>query len=150
MSEPMSDAPPAAFDLLVVDDDPIQRTIIGRLAQQAGYNVTTAARFENAVQLLEGRFFDCITLDLGLGDQSGALLLPLIAKAGYHLPVLVISGADEHLLEATTAMSKSLQIDARVLAKPLDLKALRETFGRLRQHAATTRALSVMGMAATA
>ena len=107
-----------------------------------------AARFEEAAQLLEARSFDCVTLDLGLGDRSGALLLPLVARTGYHLPVLVISGADEYLLEATTTMSKSLQIDARVFAKPLDLKALREAFGRLRQHAATTRALSVMARAA--
>ncbi|MBS0533082.1 MAG: response regulator [Proteobacteria bacterium] len=151
MSDPTGSpgaAAPAEFDLLVVDDDPIQRTIIARLGQQAGFKVTAAAGFDEAAGMLDKQVFDCVTLDLGLGERSGALLLPLIAKTGYNLPVLVISGADDHLLEATTLMSKSLQIDARVFAKPLDLSGVRDTLTKLRQQAVTTRALSQMARAA--
>lgn len=138
-------APPVGYDLLVVDDDMVQRTIISRLGGQAGFIVTAVPTYEEASTLLQSRRFDCITLDLGLGERSGALLLPLIARLGYRIPVVVISGADEQLLEAMSVMSHSLQIDAEVCAKPLNLRGLRETLTKYRTQASTTRGLRQTG-----
>lgn len=137
----MSDGKPAAaeFNLLVIDDDQVQRTIISRIGVQAGFKVEAAATFETASELLHALRFDCVTLDLGLGDRSGALLLPVIARLGYRLPVIVISGANEQLLEATSIMSHALQIEAEVLAKPLQLPRLRDALTKQRQQASTVR-----------
>lgn len=122
--------------LLVIDDDEVQRTIISRIGDQVGFSVDGAANFEAASSLLRSRPFDGVTLDLGLGDRSGALLLPVIARIGYKVPVLVISGASAQVLEATSVMSHALDIDAHIMAKPLDLPRLREALTRMRQAAA--------------
>lgn len=127
------------FNLLVIDDDAVQRTIISRMGAQAGYKTETAATFDAASDLLHAQRFDCVTLDLGLGDRSGALLLPLIARIGYEVPVVVISGASEKLLDAATVMSHALQIEAEVMTKPLNLPRLREALARLRHEAAASR-----------
>ncbi|RDV05311.1 response regulator [Undibacter mobilis] len=131
---------PAEFNLLVIDDDSVQRTIISRIGGQAGFNVESAATFDAANGLLTSLRFDGVTLDLGLGDRSGALLLPVIARVGYRLPVLVISGATQQLLDATSVMSRALEIDAEILAKPLNLPRLRECLARFKLQAATARA----------
>lgn len=127
---------PARSRLLVIDDDQVQRTIISRIGDQVGFDVEAAATFETASDLLRSHAFDGVTLDLGLGDRSGALLLPVIAQVETRVPVLVISGASAQILEATSVMSHALQIDAEILAKPLDLPRLREALTRIRQAAA--------------
>ena len=68
----------AEFKLLVIDDDIIQRTIISKIGAQAGFAVTAVATFSDAAKLLTGSKFDCVTLDLALGSQSGVLLLRTI------------------------------------------------------------------------
>jgi DNA-binding NtrC family response regulator len=132
--------PPAELNLLVIDDDNVQRTIISRVGAQAGFKVESAATFESASGFLHSLRFDCVTLDLGLGDRSGALLLPVIARVGYRLPVIVVSGASQQLLDATSVMSHALQIEAEMMTKPLNLPRLRESLGRVRLQAVAARA----------
>ena len=127
--------PPGEFNLLVIDDDTVQRTIISRIGAQAGFTVEAAGTFEAASGFLHSLRFDCVTLDLGLGDRSGALLLPVIAKVGYPLPVIVVSGASQQMLDATSVMSHALQIEAEVLTKPLNLPHLRTSLARIRMQA---------------
>ncbi|MBS0246103.1 MAG: response regulator [Proteobacteria bacterium] len=125
--------------MLVVDDDQVQRTIIGRIGAQAGFKVAVAAGFEEAAAMLKTQPFDCVTLDLGLGERSGALLLPVIANIGCKVPVVVISGAGEDLLEAMSVMSQSLSIDTEIFTKPLNLQRLRDTLTRYRENAALAK-----------
>ncbi len=128
-------AQPDEFNLLVIDDDTVQRTIIARIGTQAGFRVESAGTFEAASGFLHSLRLDCVTLDLGLGDRSGALLLPVIAKVGYPLPVIVVSGASQQMLDATSVMSHALQIEAEVLTKPLNLPHLRTSLARIRMQA---------------
>ncbi|MCA9887800.1 MAG: response regulator, partial [Anaerolineae bacterium] len=135
----MTDMEDAAFvqdyELLVIDDDLIQRTIIGKIGQQAGFRVVMAGTFEDAADLLKSRRFDSLTLDLSLGEKSGALLLPIIAHLGYRLPVIVISGVEDHVLRATTEMSRILSIETLPFSKPLNLVKLREALLKQRDNA---------------
>lgn len=114
-----------AIHLLVIDDDLIQRKIISKIGTQAGYEVVEAATYDEAEKNLKSRKFDCITLDLSLGKQSGALLLRTIVDSGNRVPVIVISGADERVMQTTVKIAQSLDLDAELLAKPLKLVELR-------------------------
>src|ERR1700688_442101 len=64
--------------LLVIDDDHLHRMIICRAAAKAGYVPAGAAGYEEASKLLQENVFDCITLDLSLGDHAGVELLRLL------------------------------------------------------------------------
>lgn len=60
------------LNLLVIDDDPVQRMLIAGAAGKAGYTVTEASSCAEGIALLGQRCFDCITLDLLLDDGDGA------------------------------------------------------------------------------
>ena len=111
--------------LLVIDDDLIQRKIIAKLGRQAGFTVTDVETFEEAERILNERKFDCITLDLSLGEKNGASLLPAIVASSAGTPVIVISGADERIIRSTVAVAQALSLDTELVSKPLNLEGLR-------------------------
>lgn len=128
--------------LLVIDDDIIQRTVISKIGMQAGFMVEAASSFEEASRRLNTERFDCVTLDLSLGDKSGALLLRTIADGSNRVPVVVISGADEYVLNSTIAIAQSLGLDSKLFAKPLNLVELRNALIGKRQGAVARRGLN--------
>ena len=88
-----------ATSLLVVDDDPIQRRVIAKIGAQAGHRALTASSLAEATEILASQRIDCLTIDLGLGADSGLDLFQLIVAQGRKIEVLIISGAGEDLLE---------------------------------------------------
>lgn len=137
---PLSSSAPAgierrALQLLVVDDDASQRRLISVAAKQAGHVVTLARSCAEALaQLGDGRF-DCVTLDLMLGDGDGVQVLQAIADAKFAGAVIVISGMDAVHRSAARAYARSLGIDLQSLPKPVDLAALRICLANLSKTA---------------
>jgi DNA-binding response OmpR family regulator len=121
--------------LLVIDDELVQRTIISKIGQQVGYEVLTVASFEDATRMLQNNAYDCITLDLSLGEHSGTQLLRSIAEAG-KTSVIVISGCEERVLNSTVRLANMLGINCIQIPKPLDLTELRRSLSaKLSGHA---------------
>jgi DNA-binding response OmpR family regulator len=128
--------------LLVVDDDVIQRTIISKIGTQAGYEVAGAASFQEAKKLMAEQQFDCVTLDLSLGEQSGVLLLHAMVDTNNRVPVFIISGAEEHILASTLRIARGLALDAQLINKPLKLVELREALTQKRVGIVATRGIN--------
>jgi PAS domain S-box-containing protein len=57
--------------LLIVEDEEMLRSAIGRYLRKHGYEVETVARGDEALALLSQRAFDLVLLDLRLQDMSG-------------------------------------------------------------------------------
>ncbi|MFA7384260.1 MAG: response regulator [Desulfurivibrionaceae bacterium] len=82
--------------LLIVEDDLVQRQAIKALIGNGDVVVEEAATGEEAHRRLLAEHFDCIILDLGLGDMSGFDLLtrikdnPEIAR----IPVVIYTGKE--------------------------------------------------------
>jgi len=133
--------------LLVIDDDLVQRKIISKLGAQAGFAVTEASTFEEAEKTLRDQKFDSITLDLSLGSKSGALLLRTIVDSGNCVPVIVISGAEEHVTRTTVTIAQSLNLNAEFLPKPLNLAELRNVLARKRGSAVAARGNAELNIA---
>jgi EAL domain-containing protein (putative c-di-GMP-specific phosphodiesterase class I)/ActR/RegA family two-component response regulator len=113
--------------ILVVDDDRIQRDIIGRIAAGAGCTVATASSFDSAAEQLALRPFDLVTVDLSLGDRDGIELLRLLATLSVKPRVIVVSGCEERILNATIRMARSVGIlDVVGFQKPLSPARFRE------------------------
>src|SRR5579862_1174655 len=81
--------------LLVIDDDNLHRMIICRVAAKAGYLPAGAATYEEAVQLVQETQFDCISLDLSLGEHVGVDMLRHLWVIGSKAPIIIISGCDD-------------------------------------------------------
>ena len=128
-----ADAPQSAPRLLVIDDDHLHRLIICRIAAKAGYLPTEAASYEEAAKLVQEAAFDCITLDLSLGEHAGVEMLRHLWKLGCKAPIIIISGCDPTITQETAHFARSLKLNIREsVPKPVDLGLLRYSLERLR------------------
>jgi CheY-like chemotaxis protein len=119
------------LSLLVIDDDPIHRLVLGKIGEKAGYVLTTAGSVEDAARKIAQSKFDCISLDLSLGSESGAQVLSSIAEHNRTALLIVISGAAAATREETLQLAKSLNLNVIEAPKPVDLIALRARLGDL-------------------
>jgi CheY-like chemotaxis protein/signal transduction histidine kinase/HAMP domain-containing protein len=83
-------------NLLVVEDDDIERSSIVQLIGNHDVHATAVATGHEALEALDRETFDCMVLDLGLSDMSGFDLLEQLRKRGRleQLPVIVYTGKD--------------------------------------------------------
>ena len=109
--------------ILVVDDEPDMRMILGLTLSTRDHEVTEAGTGEEAIELVgDGHEFDLVLLDLNLPGKSGLEVLEEWQAAGIvpNLPVLMLTAdARTHLDEG------SVQRGARAcLRKPVGSEAL--------------------------
>jgi two-component system, chemotaxis family, chemotaxis protein CheY len=129
------DASPPPQRLLVIDDDNLHRMIICRAAAKAGYVPAGAASYEEAEMLAEAHAFDCITLDLSLGQHVGAEMLRHLSAIGCKAPIVIISGCDDATCRETLRVAKALDLNVQEpVPKPVDLAMLRDALERLRRQ----------------
>ncbi|TKW78672.1 MAG: response regulator [Bradyrhizobium icense] len=131
--------------LLVVDDDPTQARLITRGAEQAGHVVTVARSVAEAVKHVWTRRFDCVTLDLLLGDGDGTEVLSAMSEARFRGAVIVISGMDAQQRIAVRQHGRLHGIELRSLPKPVDLSALRVCLADLTAQAMDLPAAHLWG-----
>ena len=119
--------------LLVIDDDNLHRMIICRTAANAGYLPAGAATYDEAVKLLQATAFDCITLDLSLGEHAGVEMLRYLWVIGWKAPIIIISGCDDATHSDSETVAESLKLNVwEVISKPVDLAVLRDSLERLK------------------
>jgi two-component system, chemotaxis family, chemotaxis protein CheY len=129
------------LQLLIVDDDTVQRMLISSAAGQAGHAVTMAGSCAEAIQHIRNARFDCVSLDLMLEDGDGIEVLKAMAAARFAGSVIVISGMNAARRIAARSYARSLGIELQSLPKPVDLAALRICLANLRK---TVKGLPVM------
>jgi DNA-binding NtrC family response regulator len=118
--------------LLVIDDSNIHRMILCRVGEKVGFETVGAASFAEAAKLLRESNFDCITLDLSLGDRAGVEVLHLLSVLKYEAPIIIISGSESVVCDETVRIGKSLDLNLYApMPKPVDLAALRESLVRI-------------------
>ena len=130
-AEPHGDTAKAAAQLLVIDDDPTHRIVIGRFAQTLGYATTDAATVAEAAELIAARRFDCITLDLHMGAQNGSELFDLMSTRQTNVPVIVVSSADDEERWEVLRVATLFGVRVSEVAKPLEIDKLLAAFREL-------------------
>jgi HAMP domain-containing protein/CheY-like chemotaxis protein len=102
-------------NLLVIEDDAAQRQAIVELIGNGDVHTTAVASAEEALERLKNEIFDCIVLDLGLGNMSGFDLLKRIQGDPQlsHIPVIVYTGKE---------LSKQEETELRRLAETIIVK----------------------------
>ena len=113
--------------LLAIEDDHLHHLIIGKIAGNAGYEAIIASSVERATDLLHEGTFDCITLDLSLGDRSGVDVLHVLAELKTQVPIIIFSGTDHDECQATVRIGKDLGLNIwEPLTKPAGVVELRK------------------------
>jgi PAS domain S-box-containing protein len=107
--------------VLVVDDEPMVRRVLGRQLEQLGFETVLTGDGDEALQLLahDGlRGLKAILLDLSMPGLPGAQLLPLLRGRAPQIPIVVLSG---HVPDASL-----LDQAAAILQKPVSQAELRD------------------------
>jgi len=113
--------------LLVIEDDIVHGAVIRIMAEKIGYAVTVATSIARAVERLHVGHYDCITLDLSLGELSGLEALQALKILDYNGPIIVISGAAGDQCDEAVALGKALKLNIRPpVSKPVEFGALRD------------------------
>jgi DNA-binding response OmpR family regulator len=114
--------------ILIVDDDAALRLSLAEQLELhgefAGIQCDSAAQ---ALQVAGTERFDAILLDVGLPDMDGRELCRMLRRAGVHVPIVMLTGADS---DADTVQGLDSGADDYV-TKPFRLSVL---LARLRAH----------------
>jgi two-component system nitrogen regulation response regulator NtrX len=78
--------------VLIVDDEPNIRRMLGALLRAEGYEVREAGSGRGALAEVRGEEPDAVMMDLYMPDATGLDVLPELRKAAPDVPVLMMSG----------------------------------------------------------
>jgi len=78
--------------ILLVDDEVVFTTNMGKLLTNRGYKVTVANSGDAAIQALEKENFDVVVLDLKMPGMDGLATLKEIKKLGLFTETLILTG----------------------------------------------------------
>jgi DNA-binding NtrC family response regulator len=118
---------PAKNKILVVDDEDALRTVLAAELEGEGYQVTTAADGQEAINILSSAGFDLILLDIKMPNVDGFEVLKLAKERHPATKIIMLTGfADlKNAIE-----SKKLGAEDFV-SKPYDLVDLLTTVERV-------------------
>jgi DNA-binding response OmpR family regulator len=130
-------------ELLVIEDADVHLSILRKIAAQAGFATTGVNSFDAAANVVRKRSFDCITLDLNLGEKSGNDVLQLLSDLRCRAPLLIISAEDDRTREIAGRAGKILGLNVfPPLSKPVDLALLRQTLKQIGEDANRQRRIA--------
>ena len=106
------------YSLLVVDDNEMNRDLLGRRLQRQGYRVTMAVDGRQALEIIAQEPFDLVLLDIMLPVMNGYQVLEHL-KADQvlrHIPVIITTALDE-----SDGKAKCMELGAEdYLTKPFN------------------------------
>jgi DNA-binding NtrC family response regulator len=133
----MAGSKPHLPRLLVVDDEPSVLEIMGRVAEEAGFEAVTCHSGPEAFEHLRHHHADLAAVDLLMPDIGGMEVLRAIREADPDCQVILMSG-DGSMENAVEAV-KLGAIDC--LSKPFDFARLKRILSDVREDATRRRLL---------
>ena len=138
---PAPPSPPGAR-LLVVDDDPSVREMLGRVLEEEGYQVRLAENGEVALRLVTHEPIDLVLLDLNMPIKGGWDTFERLTGRDPLVPVIIITARPNQLFTAAASGVGAL------LEKPLDFPHLLGTVNRLLKESVDSRLARITGRSA--
>jgi len=127
---------PSLGRVLIVDDDGELREDLARVLSGAGFQISTAADGQEALERLESGSPDAIVTDLVMPRLDGFELLRTIRESGQVIPAIVMTGFGS----LDKALSIIRDLDAYwFLEKPVKLSALQSLLQRAVRHSKLLR-----------
>jgi CheY-like chemotaxis protein len=123
---------PSSATILVVDDNEMNRDMLGRRLERSGYTVLLATGGQEGLDIIEQQPVDLVLLDIMMPDMSGIETLKII-RSRYsmaQLPVIMATAKDrsEDMIEAFDLGANDY------VTKPIDLPIL---LSRVQSHLRT-------------
>ena len=124
------DGAAAKLNILVADDNPTNREVIGKILERSGHSITLVNDGEQAMDALERQVPDVVILDRNMPGMSGVdvlLAMRLMMRGRERLPVIMLSAdvTPEAKREALEAGADAF------LSKPIEALRLLDEIQRL-------------------
>ena len=129
----------ATKTILLVDDDPSVREMIGRVLAEEGYLVLRAADGFEAIKVASGNSIDLVLLDLNMPGKGGWDTFERITSENPNVAVVIITAKPDQLFTSVAAGVGAL------LEKPLDFNLLLRTVSDLINESAEQRLARMTG-----
>jgi len=118
--------------ILIVEDEPNMRKVLGAMLRSDGYDVLAAADGIEALEVLEAHYVDAVITDLRMPRLDGMGLLKRLSDQFPTLPVIIITA--HGTVEAAVTALKSGAFD--FITKPFDKTEMRQIVAKaIRTHA---------------
>ncbi len=116
----------SAYDILVVDDDEVDRMAVRRALQRSDlackiHEVTDGT---DAIAVLSQRAFDCVFLDYRLPDMDGLSLVQHLRQQGLRLPLIVLTGQGDEQIAVDLMKAGASDYLAKSRVTPASLSRL--------------------------
>ena len=118
---------PQAGEILVVDDNRVNRLLLGRALEQLGHAVTFAQNGREALEILRQRRVDLVLLDIEMPEMDGYQVLEALAADPRlrDLPVVMMSSVEE-----VDSVARCIEMGAEdYLFKPVNPVLLKARIG---------------------
>ena len=125
--------------ILLVDDDPAVREILGRLLTEEGYVVLPAANGQEALHLAASTEVNVVLLDLNMPVINGWDTFERLTTENPLLSIIIITARPNQLFSALASGVAAL------MEKPLDFPRLLQTVRSLLEESPETRLARIAG-----
>ncbi|MCP4570850.1 MAG: response regulator [bacterium] len=109
--------------ILVVDDDPQVRSLLGKILEREDYDVTTAADGQEAVTAYQSEPFDLVITDLVMPEKEGIETFNELRSFDPEVKVVAISGGGRIGAQDYLSWARACGV-AHTFAKPIDREEL--------------------------
>lgn len=117
-----------SFQVLIVDDNEINRDMLARRLHRRDFNLSMAANGREALAMIQANLYDLILLDIMMPEVDGYAVLKYLKKDSRlrGIPVIMISAIEE-----MDSVMKCMEIGADdYLTKPFDPEMLKAAVNR--------------------
>jgi CheY-like chemotaxis protein len=117
-----------SFQVLIVDDNEINRDMLARRLHRRDFNLSMAANGREALAMIQANLYDLILLDIMMPEIDGYAVLKYLKKDSRlrDIPVIMISAIEE-----MDSVMKCMEIGADdYLTKPFDPEMLKAAVNR--------------------
>src|SRR5262245_24142168 len=125
--------------ILLVDDDPAIREMLGRLLAEEGYVMLPAANGQEALNMAAATEVNLVLLDLNLPVKNGWDTFERLTTENPLLPIIIITARPNQLFPALASGVGAL------MEKPLDFPKLVKTIRELLDEPAEQRLARLAG-----
>ena len=130
MSVPEGTAGSGGIDLLLVEDNPDNRSLIRRVLNSEGYSVIEAVNAKQAIEKLEAGNIDLILMDINMPGVKGTEILAYLRREPRlkPVPVFVITSDDQ-----PETRREVMKLGANVMiVKPATIDALEDALRKVK------------------
>jgi PAS domain S-box-containing protein len=118
------DLPLRTLDVLVAEDNPVNRTLVTKLLQKRGHRITGVDNGRAAVEASADTRFDAILMDLQMPEMNGLEAAQAVRSRerirGGHVPIIALTA---HAMQGDRERCLAAGMDS-YLTKPIDVDAL--------------------------